>query len=82
VSDDYEMLLPFDSDEPQFTLGFEMGRIWAETEDTEGEREFTIHAANVEMVLRIAEARLMNVTSVELGDEWLEVTFCSSGGDA
>jgi hypothetical protein len=55
VSDDYEMLLPFDITKSSSRSMLRDGANLAETEDSEGEREFTIHAANAEMVLRIAE---------------------------
>jgi len=35
----------------------------------------TVHVENAEMVLRIAEACGRGVSSQELGDGWIEVTF-------
>jgi hypothetical protein len=74
-------LLPFDTDDPEFARGFEVGRIWnalrAAPEETI--TEFA-HASNVEMVMRLAEATDRKVAAVELDGEWLEATFSPSRG--
>lgn len=79
MSDDYRLLLPFDTDSPEFTRGFEMGRVWTLLQsfdpDEEGSVTFELHAENTEMVLRIAEQLNLGAASKDLGDGWLRVTF-------
>lgn len=69
-----KLLLPFDVDDPEFVRGFEVGRVWSLLNQTH-EREFTVHASNAEMMLRIAEAMEGSVQSVDLDDTWIEVEF-------
>jgi hypothetical protein len=71
----YDCLLPFDTDDPAFVRGFEAGRVWARLRATGEPVEEHVHAANAEMVLRMAEATGRDVRSEELGGEWLLVTF-------
>lgn len=78
-------VMRFDTDEGEFTRGFEAGRVYAQVgallaEDVPPDEwcrmmPFTVHSSNVEMMLRIGERYGLNVTSVELGDDWLDVTF-------
>ncbi len=69
-----ELVLPFDSDDPEFTRGFEAGRLWEQV-TREGPAEMAIHASNIEMALRIAEAAGLSVIGDELSDEWVVVKF-------
>jgi hypothetical protein len=71
----FSLLLPFDTDEPDFIRGFEIGRLW-ELLKTGGEVNEVIHASNAEMVVRLAEATERIVTTDEPIDaDWMEVTF-------
>jgi hypothetical protein len=77
---DFSCLLPFDSDAPEFARGFEVGRLWGKLQERpEDPFEEYVHAQNVEMVLRIADATSRSVRSDELGDDWLIVQFSASG---
>jgi hypothetical protein len=69
-------LLAFDTDSADFARGFEAGRLWAVLRQnaTADVVEYA-HTTNAEMVLRLAEATGRSVSSEELGDGWLEVTF-------
>lgn len=51
-------VLAFDTDDPQFALGFEAGRIWEQLkrEDYEAVDGQPIHAKNCEVVLRMGDA--------------------------
>jgi hypothetical protein len=72
----YGLLLPFDVDDPEFCRGVEVGHVWTMLRHTD-EREFTCHAANAEMLIRIGEA-LDLPFSAEAGDDdghWLFVTY-------
>jgi hypothetical protein len=76
----HSLLLAFDRDDVAFVDGFELGRLWSElraapTEVVSAE----IHARNVEMVLRLAEATGRDVQSEELGADWVQVTYGPAG---
>jgi hypothetical protein len=73
-------LLPFDTDDAEFARGFETGRLWALLNSTDEEVVETVHAANAEMILRLGEATGRHVRSVELDENWIEVTFTEVDG--
>lgn len=77
----YGLVLAFDSDDPAFVRGVEIGRLWEMLKPEDGVIEGEIvHTSNAEMVLRMAEATDRPVRSTELGDGWLSVTFGPPGG--
>lgn len=80
----FELALQFDTDDPAFARGVEVGLLYAGVRSASlgGVSRYsrTVHAINAEMVLRIAEALQVPVQSEELGDEWLEVTFETDAG--
>ena len=71
------LLLPFDCDDPEFVRGFECGHVWTEVRNCEDVAvgPYTMHAANAEMAIRIAEATGRLATSEEVGNEWIQVVF-------
>lgn len=71
----YGLLLAFDREHPDFALGFEVGRLWAVLSATDENYEAEVHAANAEMILRLAEATERTVHTDELGDGWLTAHF-------
>jgi len=76
------MLLPFDTDEPEFARGFEAGRLWTLLrEQPDQELEANVSVENAEMVMRIAEATGRHVRSEELGSGWLHVHFGAPPSD-
>jgi hypothetical protein len=64
-------VLPFDTDDPEFGRGFEVGQMWS---SLPGQRSFVVHISNAEMVVRLAEYFGLTARSNELGD-LMEVTF-------
>ena len=77
---EFGLLLPFDTDDEQFSRGFEAGRVWdlvgtAIVNEELPTDPVTVHAANAEMMLRIAETHGVTVTSTDLDDTWMEVVF-------
>ena len=77
--DRHELLLPFDTDDPQFARGFELGRLWNLLRDNPADSiEETVHASNAEMLLRLAEATARSVRTVDIDDTWLTATFDAS----
>lgn len=77
----YGLALEFDNDEPGFALGVEVGRLWEQAK-AEGEIEQTIHAANAEMAMRIAEATDRQFTA-EIAEDghWTDL-WMGAPGDA
>jgi len=67
--------LAFDRDAPEFVQGVEVGVLYERLRSGVRPVESTVHAANAEMVLRLADAFDCPVRSEELGDEWLAVVF-------
>lgn len=72
----YVLTLPFDTDNPEFIRGAEIGMLWQRLVHGEIPVQATIHSTNAEMMMRIAEAKGVQF-SAELTDydEWLFVTF-------
>jgi hypothetical protein len=72
----FEVVLPFDTDEPEFVRGFEAGRLW-ELLKHGGEINGTLdgqafHSSNVEMVLRMLDAHDARMTAEFTDDpEWM-----------
>lgn len=52
----HELLLAFDTDDPEFTRGVEAGVLWMRCQHEEPPVEAIVHATNIEMVMRIADA--------------------------
>ena len=77
----YSMILPFDTDHPEFIRGWECGEIWHTLRHLPGEATSyrrMVHSASLEMILRMAER--LGWTLVEIpydGDEFpnLEATL-------
>src|SRR4051794_37377219 len=75
VSADYELVLAFDRDTPAFTHGVEIGVLWQRLQTEPLPVVATLHAANAEMALRLADALDLPVRSNELNDDWLSITY-------
>lgn len=73
-----ELVLAFDTDDPEFVRGVEVGRLW-ELLDHAGEAELTIHGTNAEMAMRIAEAKGLAFRGDHLEGDWYHVRI---GGPA
>jgi|GraSoiStandDraft_4_1057263.scaffolds.fasta_scaffold1129181_2 hypothetical protein len=71
----YTLVLPFDTDDPEFVRGFEVGRLWERMKLTPEPFEETVHSTNAEMVMRMAEAQKRLVSGTELDDMWMTVSF-------
>lgn len=73
--DELECVLPFDSDHPEFTRGFEAGTLWGRLEAGQRDFDAVVHASNTEMVLRIAEAHQTTVHSHDIDEDWTRVVI-------
>jgi 1,2-phenylacetyl-CoA epoxidase PaaB subunit len=76
----FNMLLPFDTDDEQFSRGFEAGRVWdfvgrAIADEELPTHTVTVHAANAEMFLRMAEVQGVSIRWEDIDETWAEVTF-------
>lgn len=71
----YDLVLPFDTDDPEFVRGVEIGRLWENLKSTPEAFDSVVHLSNAEMVLRIAEAEDRTVQSEELDETWMRVKF-------
>jgi len=69
-----ERELRFDTDDPEFARGFEIGVLW-ERLNSLGSCHMSIHASNAEMVTRMASAARREVSIEALEDDWIHVTF-------
>jgi hypothetical protein len=70
------LLLSFDTADAEFARGFEIGRLWAMLRaDPDEELSECVHAANAEMLLRLAEATGRSVRTDDIDDTWLVATF-------
>lgn len=67
------LVLPFDSDDPEFTRGVEIGMAYSTLRDWDGPQTFTMHASNLEMILRLAESTGRTATAEGDGDFVLAV---------
>lgn len=68
----FSLVLAFDTDDPEFTRGVEMGRFWEQLKTGESVDQ-TIHATNAEMAMRACEALEREFTAEALDDTWIEL---------
>jgi hypothetical protein len=74
-----QLLLRFDNDEAAFVRGFEAGRLWHELRGMEpDELVGHVHAENLEMLLRIAEATGYVLRTQDVDETWVLATFTRS----
>lgn len=66
-------ILAFDTDDPEFTRGFEAGRLWEQVKADAAPFEQTIHASNAEMAMRICEAQERDFRADILDEHWVEI---------
>jgi hypothetical protein len=74
LSDDaagFGLVLPFDSDDPEFCRGVEAGRLWEQLNAGEPVEQ-TIHATNAEMAIRMCETLDREFSAAELDETWIE----------
>ena len=74
----YALALAFDTDDPQFVRGVEIGKLYERLALDPDAHEQTVHVANAEMVLRIGEALGREVESEEHDDVWMTVRFSAA----
>lgn len=71
----YILMLQFDSDNPEFTRGFEAGIIYNKCQNNIDVVDQNIHASNSEMVIRICELFEKKFVGQLLDDDWMCITI-------
>lgn len=71
---EYKLVLAFDSDDPEFSRGFEAGMLYMSL----GDKHVTkinqlLHAANAEMVMRMCEKMNWKFSAEDIGNDWLQL---------
>jgi hypothetical protein len=79
----FQLVLAFDSEQPEFARGFEAGVIWGRMLSDTDPFEHTIHDRNCEMAIRMAEARHRSfvATDCEGHPGWVTMHYGGEGGD-
>ena len=74
---EYYLELPFDTDDPEFTRGVEVGMLWAWlSQDSIIKHAQLVRVSNLEMALRMAESQGLRLTAEYTADEgWAWATF-------
>jgi hypothetical protein len=67
-----EKVLRFDTDDPEFARGFEIGVLW-ERLNSVGSCHMAISASNAEMVMRVAKVTGCSFQGQEIGDDRISV---------
>lgn len=62
----------FDTDDPEFQRGFEIGVLW-ERLRSDGSCHMAVSVANAEMVIRVAQAFGCQFSGTELGEDQISV---------
>lgn len=71
----WEPILAFPNESPDFAHGFEAGRVWQALHEDTDALTFTVHGANVELMLRIAERLERTIEWGDVDETWATVTF-------
>lgn len=75
------LVLAFDSDDPEFTRGFEAGLLWERLE-RDARADQLLRAENTEMLMRMAESKHLTFRADDLGDGWMHVVVGPAGSIA
>ena len=71
----FQLVLPFDTDSPEFARGVEVGMLYQRLTSEPRPISALIREASAEMALRMAEALGVSVHAEDRGQDWVEVTF-------
>lgn len=69
------LLMAFDSDDPEFTRGFECGQLWAALSLRPAEHFATLHSTNFEMARRCAKHYNYVLEAMSEDNTWISATF-------
>lgn len=68
---EHSLVLAFDTDDPEFCRGVEVGRLWEQLKTGEPVQQ-TIHATNAEMAIRMCESLEREFSAETLDNTWIE----------
>lgn len=73
----YKLVLAFDTDEPEFARGFEVGRIWGLLSVLPDDETLRVYVSplNVDMMSRIAESKKRNISLFEENSQTDNILF-------
>lgn len=69
----WKLVLPFDTDNPEFVRGFEAGRIWERVQNDRTDWDAIIHGTNAEMVMRMCETEGRSYRAEIMDDTFVHV---------
>lgn len=69
----WNLLLPFDTDDPEFGRGFEAGRMWERIKSDRTTWSQLIHASNAEMVMRMCELESRSFRAEDVNEDYVQV---------
>lgn len=69
----YDMVLAFDSDDPEFARGFEAGRLWERIKNDQTTWDEIVHGSNAEMVMRMCESQERTFRAEDCDDNYVQV---------
>ena len=75
MSEHYELVVPFLTDDPSFVRGWECCRVYSRLCESPDEVTATIHSDSDEQVLLIASRLGYTAELRQIGDGWSEVTL-------
>lgn len=70
-----ELVLAFDSDDPEFTRAFEAGQLWERLSRDGWLYQPCAHASNAEMLIRMAESKGLSFKAETINDDWISITI-------
>lgn len=71
MDQEMSLVLSFDSDDPEFTRGFEAGSLWERMKNREHPIHQMFHSNNAEMAMRMAEAQGYEFRADDASEEWV-----------
>ena len=71
----FDLVVEFDRDEAAFARGVEVGMLWQKLQTEPLPVEAMIHVDNMEMSIRLAEAKAVSVRADDSDGDWLLVTY-------
>jgi hypothetical protein len=74
-NESFGLVLAFDSDDPEFARGFDIGNVYGQLRSEPAHVEATIRAGNAEMLMRCAEEAGYSFAAEPYGDDFVHVTL-------
>ena len=75
MTDTYDLVLPFDTDDPEFCRGFEAGTLWERLKQQPEEVEEIVHEGNQPLLREMAHRLGYRLECEDVRDGWMGVTL-------